>query len=231
MWSPPGWGAPRGPGGASARPWPTRHSGGPVPLADGQSVHRRQRGARTGPSGARRRRGCRRPDLVDWLSPVEVLWTAVLTGVALLLVEIVAGAGRGFEESRVALIAPALFDPVTVAATEVTIPTPAVGTSSGPGSTHPQHPSPGRPHPWAQRGAAGPTPDRAMWAGVQPGQPLVVSASSASPSRSARRSFRRASRSSDRAHWMPRTSATTSVGISPKAHAIAPAVSCPPAGR
>ncbi len=70
--------------------------------------------------------------LADRLSPVEVLWTAVLTGVALLLVEIVAGAGRGFEESRVALIAPALFDPVTVAATDQ--PPPPAGTPPGTGS-------------------------------------------------------------------------------------------------
>jgi hypothetical protein len=54
--------------------------------------------------------------LLDRLSPAIILWTAVATALALLLVEIVEGAGRGHEESRAgALVATASGSPTDVA--------------------------------------------------------------------------------------------------------------------
>ncbi len=67
--------------------------------------------------------------LADRLSPSIVLWTAVATALALLVVEIIEGAGRGYEQPRAgALVAQADHDPVTSAS-------PAPGASGQDGAT------------------------------------------------------------------------------------------------
>ncbi len=54
--------------------------------------------------------------LLDRLSPTIIFWTAVATAVALLLVEIIEGAGRGYEQPRAgALVAQASHSPADAA--------------------------------------------------------------------------------------------------------------------
>lgn len=68
--------------------------------------------------------------LVDRRSPAMIFWTFVIMGLGLLLVEIIEGAGRGYEESRAgALSAEASGMPVAAG------PAPAGESGSGPGQS------------------------------------------------------------------------------------------------
>ena len=78
--------------------------------------------------------------LVDRRSPSMILWTFVLMGLALLLVEIIEGAGRGYEQPRAgALVAEAVHDPDAVRAPDAVL----ADAAGAPGPADPTTPGSG----------------------------------------------------------------------------------------